>query len=124
DPKELEAHVRHLAKYVFPRQYGLSHPFVENERASFQSHKSLDYLDRESEIKRAGAQKTPKRVKAALHILDQMIWKHRKCRYKALLELVCPSKVRSSQNPFVLSPKRFRRSRQRTSRHSIAVLSL
>ena len=51
DPKEAEARVRHLAKYVFPRQYGLSHPFVEHERGFFQSHKSPDYSNREEEIK-------------------------------------------------------------------------
>ncbi|KAJ8494766.1 hypothetical protein ONZ51_g2140 [Trametes cubensis] len=93
DPRQQMEHARHLAKYVFPRQYSLKNPF--DSPGSHRSSLGMppDYLDREQEIKLKGSCKTPKRLKAVLDSLDKMIWRHHKCRYKALLDLSCPSKV-------------------------------
>lgn len=45
-----EAPARHLAKYVFPRQFGLHNPFTfPKPRSSFEVQP--DYVDRELEIK-------------------------------------------------------------------------
>ncbi|OSX57793.1 hypothetical protein POSPLADRAFT_1155955, partial [Postia placenta MAD-698-R-SB12] len=93
DPVARAEDVRHLSKYVFPRQYGLASPFVSSERPVFQPQKAPDYLEREVEIQKKGPCKTPKRLKPILDLLDKVIWKHGKCRYKSLLDMACPSKV-------------------------------
>jgi hypothetical protein len=52
DPRKQAADVRHLAKYVFPRQFGLNNPFslvVEVGRKG--AHRFPDFGDREEEIK-------------------------------------------------------------------------
>lgn len=51
DPRQQAGHARHLAKYVFPRQYGLSNPFLVPTLAIFQANRLPDYSDREEEIK-------------------------------------------------------------------------
>ena len=111
DPREQAAHARHLAKYIFPRQFGLSNPFTV-DLTVFSVHRLPDYFDREQSIKvysitdsmflflrfaqALGSVKTPKRLKTVLHRLEQLIWHHGKCGYKPLLQRLCPSKVRSS----------------------------
>ncbi|KIY44167.1 hypothetical protein FISHEDRAFT_52703, partial [Fistulina hepatica ATCC 64428] len=79
--------VRHLSKYVFPRQYGLESPFTSNRNPL------PDYADREAEIQKLGRCKTPKRLKGVLELLEKMIWRHGKCAYLPLRDKVCPSKV-------------------------------
>jgi hypothetical protein len=49
DPKELSRNARHLSKYIFPRQYGLSSSFVATHRKEIFT--LPDYSDRELEIK-------------------------------------------------------------------------
>ncbi|KAL7279239.1 hypothetical protein ACG7TL_007079 [Trametes sanguinea] len=94
DPREQMEHARHLAKYVFPRQYGLSSPFGFAASSQWIGSRLPDFLDREQELKLKGPCKTPQRVKAVLNTLEKLIWRHRKCRYKSLLDLSCPSKLR------------------------------
>ncbi|BGP48846.1 Telomerase reverse transcriptase [Rhodotorula kratochvilovae] len=61
-----EAPARHLAKYIFPRQFGLHNVFTsEKARTSFEV--MPDYLDREVEIKKLGSLKTPQRLKTMSH---------------------------------------------------------
>ncbi|RDB25955.1 Telomerase reverse transcriptase [Hypsizygus marmoreus] len=95
DPKQQEERARHLAKYVFPRQYGLSSPFVD---LNSKKHAFIlpDYADRELEIKTKGSCKTPKRLKGVLPLLEAMIWRHGKCGYKPLRDKVCPTKLKST----------------------------
>lgn len=50
DPKEQARKARHLSKYIFPRQYGLSSPFVMTHRKR-EVFNLPDYTDRELEIK-------------------------------------------------------------------------
>ncbi|VDB94295.1 unnamed protein product [Peniophora sp. CBMAI 1063] len=83
---------RHLAKYVFPRQYGL--PSVFDARGS----SSSGYMDREDDIKKLGPHKTPKRLKQAVDLLEKSLWHHGKCRYKLLRNLACPSKLPRQQD--------------------------
>ncbi|PFH53166.1 hypothetical protein AMATHDRAFT_39050 [Amanita thiersii Skay4041] len=90
DPKIQGDNARHAAKYVFSRQYNLSNPFFPWRKPVFRAHR--DNSNKEAEIQNKGPCKTPKRVKPILPYLDQMIWKHGKCGYKPLLDLVCPSK--------------------------------
>ncbi|KAI0635989.1 hypothetical protein C8Q77DRAFT_1052682 [Trametes polyzona] len=98
DPREQMEKARKLSKYVFPRQYGLSNP-ISSDSTQTSYAPQPDYVDREHEIKLKGPCKTPKRLKSVLGILEQMIWKHHKCRYKALLNLACPSKVYRPPGP-------------------------
>jgi hypothetical protein len=51
DPKKQMTDARHLAKYVFPREFGLSHVFDPSEGAASGSvWKYRDWTDREKEI--------------------------------------------------------------------------
>ncbi|KAG2017771.1 hypothetical protein CC2G_007253 [Coprinopsis cinerea AmutBmut pab1-1] len=92
DHRKQAENVRHLSKYIFPGQYGLQTPFQ-----SFSGKKDAfpypDYLDRESEIEILGSCKTPKRLKGTMAMVDQILWRHEKCSYKALRDLACPSKI-------------------------------
>ncbi|KIJ66968.1 hypothetical protein HYDPIDRAFT_85706, partial [Hydnomerulius pinastri MD-312] len=93
DPRKLAKDSRHLSKYIFPLQYGLSNVFsyVANRKVTYQQP---DYSDREHEINALGNCKTPKRLKDTLQLIEKMIWRHGKCGYKPLRDKVCPSKVR------------------------------
>ncbi|EKM58355.1 uncharacterized protein PHACADRAFT_91124, partial [Phanerochaete carnosa HHB-10118-sp] len=81
---------RHANKCIFPRQYGLPHPFISQAR-TWETPYSVSDTDRESQIK------TPKRLRGALDLVDKTIWRHGKCGYKSLLDKACPSKVTSYQ---------------------------
>lgn len=111
--KQLEQ-ARHIAKYVFPRQYALSHPFAVKTDGQFVDNE-MDWMNREEEIKvgrcyvvvtskldsqskAQGARKTPKRLRQVLPLLEKLIWHHGKCAYKPLIQKLCPSKVRSVYN--------------------------
>lgn len=96
DAREQAANVRHLSKYIFPRQYNLSNPFRPSSRKD--AYKFADYSDRESEIKARGACKTPKRLKNILPLIDRLLWRHGKTAYKPLMERVCPSKLQITGN--------------------------
>ncbi|KAI1796871.1 hypothetical protein LXA43DRAFT_491424 [Ganoderma leucocontextum] len=93
EPRQQMEHARHLAKYVFPRQYELSNAFISGSSGKYGSFRMVDYVDREQEIKSKGSCKTPKRLKHVLGILEKMVWRHHKCKYKMLLDMACPSKV-------------------------------
>jgi hypothetical protein len=48
--------------------------------------------------KAKGACATPKRVKLALPLCEQMLWFHAKCGYKPLLDQVCQSKLGKAES--------------------------
>ncbi|KAG2356178.1 hypothetical protein BDR07DRAFT_1301185, partial [Suillus spraguei] len=97
DPREQAKKTRHLSKYIFPLQYGLSNVFSQPSAAK-ETYKQPNFADREREIQTCTLQlfgpcKTPKRLKDVLVLLDKMIWRHGKCPYKLLRDKVCTSKV-------------------------------
>ncbi|KAG2124005.1 hypothetical protein DEU56DRAFT_744922, partial [Suillus clintonianus] len=92
DPRQQAQKARHLSKYIFPLQYGLSNVFSQQSAAK-ESYKQPNFADREREIELFGTCKTPKRLKDVLVLLEKMIWRHGKCGYKLLRDKVCPSKV-------------------------------
>ena len=47
DPRALANDARHLSKYIFPSQYGLSSAFMHRK----QTYQQPDFSDREQEIK-------------------------------------------------------------------------
>ena len=51
DPRQQMERARNLAKYVFPRQYGLNNTFSSGSSGTYGSLRTTDYLDREQEIK-------------------------------------------------------------------------
>jgi telomerase reverse transcriptase len=50
DSRKRADNARCLAKYVFPRQYGLSSPFLPGPGSKQDGFKFPDYLDRSREI--------------------------------------------------------------------------
>ncbi|KAK7690659.1 hypothetical protein QCA50_005758 [Cerrena zonata] len=96
DPRKQMENARHIAKYVFPREFGLPNAF-EIEKPFAGGMRLPNFLDREDQIQAKGSCKTPKRVKCVLHILEKMIWRHGKCGYKPLLNKLCPSKLEATE---------------------------
>jgi telomerase reverse transcriptase len=106
DPRRQAAAARHLSKYIFPRQYDLPNVFngadngayvIEDRQREAQIKVDIGVLFEflfTFEMKARGNCKTPKRLKTALELLDQLLWRHSKCGYKPLLQRLCPSKVR------------------------------
>ncbi|EJF64901.1 hypothetical protein DICSQDRAFT_52811 [Dichomitus squalens LYAD-421 SS1] len=99
DPRRQMEHARHLAKHVFPGEYGLRSAFCTGPLGKHASSRTPDGAHREQEIKNKGPCKTPKRLKHVLDPLEKMVWRHRKCKYKMLLDMACPSKVRRACRP-------------------------
>ncbi|KAK0500404.1 hypothetical protein EDD18DRAFT_827251 [Armillaria luteobubalina] len=89
DPRQQQEKARHLSKYIFPRQYGLSSAFTF-KTSKWGRPVTPTFTDRGAEIRPS---KTPKRLKETLNRLDTLIWRHSKCKYKLLHDQVCPSKV-------------------------------
>ncbi|BGP08731.1 Telomerase reverse transcriptase [Rhodotorula toruloides] len=87
-----QAPARHLAKYIFPRQFGMHNAFTSPKpRTSLEV--MPDYLDRELEIKKLGSSKTPSRLKAVLPHLERLALLSRRCNFRKVLDKRCPSKV-------------------------------
>ncbi|GAA5915420.1 hypothetical protein JCM6882_001418 [Rhodosporidiobolus microsporus] len=91
DQARAEAPARHLAKYVFPRQFGLHNSFTFPKARSFEV--LPDYLDRELEIKKLGAVKTPTRLKPALEHLTRLAVLSQRCNYRKMLDRHCRSRM-------------------------------
>ncbi|GAA5992398.1 hypothetical protein JCM10908_000464, partial [Rhodotorula pacifica] len=91
-----EAAARHLAKYIFPRQFSLHNAFTSPKpRASLDV--LPDYMDRELEIKRLGSVKTPPRLRPALPLLQRLGLLSSRCNFRKLLDKRCPSKLKNRQ---------------------------
>ncbi|SPO20458.1 uncharacterized protein UTRI_00858_B [Ustilago trichophora] len=84
---------RHLAKYVFPRQFGLHNVFTGARDFDTSTQPFRDYTVREVEIKALGAKRTPKALRPALPVLAKILSRHDKLNYRALLNRCCPSRV-------------------------------
>lgn len=97
DPRQQAQKTRHLSKYIFPLQYGLSNVFSQPSAAK-ETYKQPNFADREREIELFGTCKTPKRLKDVLVLLEKMIWRHGKCGYKLLRDIACPSKLTTTDN--------------------------
>ncbi|KAF8206273.1 hypothetical protein K438DRAFT_1578197 [Mycena galopus ATCC 62051] len=94
DPRKQMDDARHLAKYVFARQYGLASAF-KFQTGKYESFKIPNFDDREHAIKvsLSGPFKTPRRLKEVIPLLEKLLWRHGKCGYKQLRDHACPSKV-------------------------------
>ncbi|GAB7337712.1 hypothetical protein MBLNU457_g2995t1 [Dothideomycetes sp. NU457] len=88
--------VRHLLKYVFPRQHGLHNVFTSQVDRKDSAHQYLDYTLREKEIKRQDLREkkvsVPKRLRGSGQALFSAVLKrHAKCSYGRLLNHYCPA---------------------------------
>ncbi|KAF5391483.1 hypothetical protein D9757_002434 [Collybiopsis confluens] len=92
EPREETEHSQLLAKYVFSRQYGLSSAFMF-EVSKWEPSYIPDFANRDIEIERLRTCKTPKRLREVLPLLQKLLWRHGKCKYRLLRDLACPSKV-------------------------------
>lgn len=88
-----ERRTRHLAKYVFPRQFGLHNVFTGAREFGTTTQPFRDYTVREIEIKALGAKRTPKALREVLPVLGRILKRHDKLNYRALLDRCCPSRV-------------------------------
>lgn len=88
-----ERRTRYLAKYVFPRQFGLHNVFTGARDFGTTTQPFRDYTVREVEIKALGAKRTPKALKSVLPYLGKILTRHDKLNYRALLNRCCPSRV-------------------------------
>ena len=88
-----ERRTRHLAKYIFPRQFGLHNVFTGARDFDTTTQPFRDYTVREVEIKALGAKRTPKPLRAILPVLAKVVARHDKLNYRALLDRCCPSRV-------------------------------
>ena len=88
-----ERRTRHLAKYVFPRQYGLHNVFTGARDFETSTQPFRDYTVREVEIKALGAKRTPRAIRPVLPVLAKILVRHDKLDYRALLDRCCPSRV-------------------------------
>ncbi|CBQ68186.1 conserved hypothetical protein [Sporisorium reilianum SRZ2] len=88
-----ERRTRHLAKYVFPRQFGLHNVFTGARDLNTTTQPFRDYTVREVEIKALGARRTPKALRAVLPVLAKILARHDRLNYRALLDRCCPSRV-------------------------------
>ncbi|SCZ90544.1 BZ3500_MvSof-1268-A1-R1_Chr9g10875 [Microbotryum saponariae] len=97
DAGQLLGGARHLAKYIFPRQFGLHNVFTY-PKPRLNVEVVSDHHDREIEIKKLGTVKTPERVKPTLPMLQRMMLLHSRCNYRKMLDRYCPKKVTKEAN--------------------------
>lgn len=88
-----ERRTRHLAKYVFPRQFGLHNAFTGARDFDITTQPFRDYTVREAEIKALGAVRTPRTLRPVLPVLAKILARHDKLNYLTLLNRCCPSRV-------------------------------
>jgi telomerase reverse transcriptase len=80
---------RRLAKYVWPREYGLSCAYSPKEDAT--NSKLITTTQRDIEIESVKRARTPSRLRVAITLLDIVLRKHRSFDYRRALDLCCPS---------------------------------
>ncbi|ESK87254.1 telomerase reverse transcriptase [Moniliophthora roreri MCA 2997] len=101
NPQIQQSNARRLAKYIFPRQYGLPNAFHFFKFSEREAYQVPDFVNRDQDIEKLASDRnhrirTPKRLRQVLPMLDKLAWRHRKCKYKLLLDGSCPSKIKKS----------------------------
>ncbi|KAF8752305.1 Telomerase reverse transcriptase [Rhizoctonia solani] len=93
DTRAIEEAARHVAKYMFPLQFGLHNVFTCTLHYWENGGRFRDYGDREAEIKDRGSCKTPKRLKHILPLIQSLIRRHRRFNYQRVCLAICRSRV-------------------------------
>lgn len=87
-----QAQIRHLSKYIWPKQFKLDHIWTR-PASSASSANSVQSTCRELEIETAGPVKTPKRIPTKL--VSQLVDRHRQCNFARLLNRHVPSTMKN-----------------------------
>ncbi|KAG8769178.1 hypothetical protein FRC12_005119, partial [Ceratobasidium sp. 428] len=93
--QDIDAATRHIAKYMFPLQYGLHNVFTCNLSYWENGGHFRDYGDRETEIADHGSQKTPGRLKRVLPLIESLIRRHERFNYQRVCMSICKSRLDS-----------------------------
>ncbi|KAG8723153.1 hypothetical protein FRC09_004547 [Ceratobasidium sp. 395] len=93
--QDVDAATRHIAKYMFPLQYGLHNVFTCNLSYWENGGHFRDYGDRETEIADHGSQKTPGRLKRVLPLIESLIRRHERFNYQRVCMSICKSRLDS-----------------------------
>ncbi|KAJ1301223.1 hypothetical protein OPQ81_003632 [Rhizoctonia solani] len=96
EARVMEEAARHVAKYMFPLQYGLHNVFTCALHYWENGGRFRDYRDREAEIRERGSCKTPKRLKSVLALIQGLIRRHRRFNYQRVCQAICRSRVNVS----------------------------
>ncbi|KAK0566761.1 hypothetical protein OC861_003040 [Tilletia horrida] len=91
--KQEERRVRHLLKYVFPRQFGLHNVFTSPVDRNMTTQALHDYTMREAEIKAKGRCRTPKRLLPVRGIIKTMLKRFDGLDVKKILDRCCPTRI-------------------------------
>ncbi|KAG8817520.1 hypothetical protein FRC17_011196, partial [Serendipita sp. 399] len=81
----------YLAKYIFPRQFGLGNVFLPETQVK------RPYGTRAKEIKDKGAVEIPRRLQPVLQSISNLLHRHKATSYFTILEGTCPSKLRRQE---------------------------
>ncbi|CAI2170991.1 20378_t:CDS:10 [Funneliformis geosporum] len=84
-----------VIRYIFPRQFGLSNAFT-NEEALSPGELYHIYMNR-TEFNKSHCE-IPDRLQHILPYIDNIIKRHKRCHYKNLLDTHCPIKVVDETN--------------------------
>lgn len=91
---DLDAQVRHLSKYIWPKQYGLDNALTMAQ-GSGTEYGTRNYDDRELQIKTIGPCKTPQRLRGKpLELAATLLDRHRQCNYVRLLNRHVASRMK------------------------------
>ncbi|KAG8701953.1 hypothetical protein FRC08_003803 [Ceratobasidium sp. 394] len=93
--QRMEAATRHVAKHIFPLQYGLHNVFTCTLSYWENGGHFRDYEDREAEIEDRGSQKTPDRLKKVLPLIESLIRRHERFNYQRVCASTCKSRLDS-----------------------------
>ncbi|KAN0060374.1 hypothetical protein ACQY0O_007703 [Thecaphora frezii] len=85
--------VRHILKYVFPRQFGLHNVFTTPKDARLTTQPLNDYTNRDAELRSLGRIRTPNRLRPVQKLIAIMVRRHDGLDYKQLLDRCCPSRL-------------------------------
>ncbi|KAE8225352.1 hypothetical protein CF319_g1893 [Tilletia indica] len=91
--RQLGLRVRHILKYMFPRQYGLHNVFTSVVDRNLTTQAFPDYTMREAEIRLRGRCKTPKRVMTVRGLVKTMLRRIDNFDFKRTLDRCCPSRI-------------------------------
>ncbi|CAD6892531.1 unnamed protein product [Tilletia caries] len=91
--RQLALRVRHILKYMFPRQFGLHNVFTSVVDRNLTTQAFPDYTMREAEIRLRGRCKTPKRVMTVRGLVKTMLRRIDAFDFKRTLDRCCPSRI-------------------------------
>ncbi|KAK0567588.1 hypothetical protein OC844_000171 [Tilletia horrida] len=90
---QFDLRVRHVLKYIFPRQHGLHNVFTSVVDRTQTTQAFPDYTMRDAEIRARGRAKTPKRLMPIRGMLQTLLRRIDNFDFKRTLNRCCPSRL-------------------------------